>query len=95
MIASGEHFQAAISRRLSDVDVQKCSKDDSETSEKGKSSLTKGGALVPDMPICPAPRITFHEKKWSDGSISLDAVSTSLANLGKVHMKNYQTYLSS
>ncbi|XP_052198605.1 uncharacterized protein LOC127805841 [Diospyros lotus] len=78
--------QAAISRRLSDVDVQKCSKDDSETSEKGKSSLTKGGALVPDMPTCPAPRITFHEKKWSDGSISLDAVSTSLANLGKEAM---------
>lgn len=29
--------------------------------------------------------ITIHEKKWTDGSVSLDAVTSGLAKLGKVY----------
>lgn len=32
-----------------------------------------------------APVITIHERKWTDGSVSLDSVSSDLAKLGKVH----------
>ncbi|KAL7189577.1 hypothetical protein ACSBR1_039264 [Camellia fascicularis] len=78
--------QAAISRRLSDVDSQKPNRDDSETREKAKSSLTEGG-LVTEKPICAASGITIHEKKWTDGSIPLDAVSATLAKLGKEAMQ--------
>ncbi|KAL0346942.1 UNVERIFIED_CONTAM: hypothetical protein Scaly_1710200 [Sesamum calycinum] len=37
--------------------------------------------------ICAAPVITIHEKKWTDGSMSLDAVSSGLAKLGKDAMQ--------
>ncbi|XP_057467510.1 uncharacterized protein LOC130756901 isoform X1 [Actinidia eriantha] len=78
--------QAAISRRLSDVNAQKPNKDDSEAFGKAKSSLNEGG-LVPEKPTCAAPAITIHEKKWTDGSIPLDAVSANLAKLGKEAMQ--------
>ncbi|KAG6412699.1 hypothetical protein SASPL_125384 [Salvia splendens] len=60
-------FQAAISRRLSDVH------------EKSESPNEKpnGAATV----------ITIHEKKWTDGSVSLDAVTSGLAKLGKDAMQ--------
>ncbi|PSS01856.1 Coronin-like protein [Actinidia chinensis var. chinensis] len=78
--------QAAISRRLSDVNAQKPNKDDSEAFGKAKSSLNEGG-LVPEKATCAAPAITIHEKKWTDGSIPLDAVSANLAKLGKEAMQ--------
>ena len=78
-------LQAAISRRLSDVNAQKPNKDDYEAFGKAKSSLNEGG-LVPEKPTSAAPAITIHEKKWTDGSIPLDAVSANLAKLGKVNM---------
>ena len=31
------------------------------------------------------PVIIIHEKKWTDGSVSLDAVTSGLAKLGKVY----------
>ncbi|KAL7259874.1 hypothetical protein ACSBR1_005691 [Camellia fascicularis] len=74
--------QAAISRRLCDVNGQKPDKDDSETCEKAKSS-----SVVAEKPICTAPGITVHEKKWTDGSTPLDAVSAKLARLGKEAMQ--------
>ncbi|CAL5339351.1 unnamed protein product [Camellia sinensis] len=74
--------QAAISRRLSDVNGQKPDTDDSENCEKAKSS-----SLVAEKPICTAPGITVHEKKWTDGSTPLDAVSAKLARLGKEAMQ--------
>lgn len=43
--------------------------------------------LEPEKPTSATPIITVHEKKWTDGSIPLDAVSTSLAKLGKVNTK--------
>lgn len=55
-------------------------KDDSEISGK----VAKSGLMEAEKPISTSPIIPVHEKKWTDGSIPLDAVSTSLAKLGKV-----------
>ncbi|KAL6974351.1 hypothetical protein U1Q18_028534 [Sarracenia purpurea var. burkii] len=78
--------QAAISRRLSDVNGQKPNRDDSESPAKAKSSLIESG-LVPGKPSSTDPEIIVHEKKWTDGSIPLDAVSANLAKLGKEAMQ--------
>uniref|UniRef100_A0A5B6YIG0 Uncharacterized protein n=1 Tax=Davidia involucrata TaxID=16924 RepID=A0A5B6YIG0_DAVIN len=78
--------QAALSRRLSDANSQKPNQDESGTKEKEKSSLAEG-CLVPEKPTCAAPGITVHEKKWTDGSVPLDAVSADLARLGKEAMQ--------
>ncbi|XP_075517455.1 uncharacterized protein LOC142551880 [Primulina tabacum] len=66
--------QAAISRRLSDVHDNSSAKD--EKSCGSESSFESEKTNV-------APVITIHEKKWTDGSIPLDSVSSSLAKLGK------------
>lgn len=68
---------------MSDVSRKSCS-DDSTTQEKikysspesllGKEKTTNNAGLA----------ITVHEKKWTDGSVSLETVSTDLAKLGKV-----------
>lgn len=65
------------------MSCQKSNKEDSEISgNPAKSSVLKAG-LEPEKPTSATPIITVHEKKWTDGSIPLDAVSTSLAKLGK------------
>ncbi|KAL3642782.1 hypothetical protein CASFOL_013597 [Castilleja foliolosa] len=64
--------QAAISRRLSDVHENLPIDVKSESSvEHEKSSAV----------------ITIHEKKWTDGSVSTDMVSSGLAKLGKDAMQ--------
>lgn len=63
--------KAAISRRLSDVH---------ENSQKDENFESLGG-----KPNGVAPVITIHEKKWTDGSVSLDMLSSGLAKLGKVN----------
>ncbi|KAL0308237.1 UNVERIFIED_CONTAM: hypothetical protein Sradi_5766000 [Sesamum radiatum] len=67
--------QAAISRRLSDVH------ENLPNDTKSESSVEH------EKPNCAAPVITIHEKKWTDGSMSLDAVSSGLAKLGKDAMQ--------
>ncbi|GAA0153370.1 hypothetical protein LIER_11624 [Lithospermum erythrorhizon] len=67
--------QAAISRRLSDV---------SFTDEKAKSNEAERSS---EKSTDSAPVITVHEKKWTDGSVPLVAVSTDLAKLGKEAMQ--------
>ncbi|KAI3801895.1 hypothetical protein L1987_30012 [Smallanthus sonchifolius] len=71
--------QAALSRRLSDVHNQ----DDLPTVEKVKASACE----TPTMLEKTALGITLHEKKWTDGSVPLDAVSLNLARLGKDAMR--------
>lgn len=71
-----------MSRRLSDVNSHE-SKDDSSTDGKSKTS-SPDDFVAPDKPFALAAGITIHEKKWTDGSVPLDAVSGSLAKLGKV-----------
>ncbi|KAF5805291.1 hypothetical protein HanRHA438_Chr05g0217171 [Helianthus annuus] len=70
--------QAALSRRLSDAHNQ----DDLATIEKVKASLC--GTPTTDKT---ALGITLHEKKWTDGSVPLDAVSLNLAKLGQDAMQ--------
>lgn len=69
----------AISRRLSDVH------ESSLKDEKSESPRDKPNGVV--------PVITIHEKKWTDGSVSLDVVSSGLAKLGKVY-KEYDSKIT-
>ncbi|KAL8206208.1 hypothetical protein R6Q57_009759 [Mikania cordata] len=71
--------QAALSRRLSDVHNQ----DDSPTIEKIKAGLCD----TPTMQDKTALALTLHEKKWTDGSVPLDSVSSNLARLGQDAMQ--------
>ncbi|KAF7806330.1 Glucan endo-1,3-beta-glucosidase 8 isoform B [Senna tora] len=73
--------QAAISRRLSDVSGPKTSSNDSSVEEKTKADLNHEKCNLAALGI------TIHEKKWTDGSVPLDAVSANLARLGKEAMQ--------
>ncbi|KAE9609683.1 hypothetical protein Lal_00006183 [Lupinus albus] len=78
--------QAAISRRLSDVNGQKPGNNDSPSNEKTNPASPET-CLPQDKSNFAALGITIHEKKWTDGSVSLDAVSSNLAWLGKEAMQ--------
>lgn len=73
-------FQAAISRRLSDVSSHA---DDFGSEAKVKSGVAENSSDAEKTKNV-APVIPVHEKKWTDGSVSLNAVSSELAKLGKV-----------
>lgn len=75
-------FQAAISRRLSDVS---CHADDFGSEGKVKSCAAESSPDT-EKPNNAAPVIPVHEKKWTDGSVPLHSVSSELAKLGKVWM---------
>lgn len=79
-------FQAAISRRLSDVNSRKLSTDDSSSDEKTKPS-SPDSCLIEEKLNLGFLGITVHEKKWTDGCVPLDGVSVDLASLGKVWIK--------
>ncbi|XP_031256816.1 uncharacterized protein LOC116114807 [Pistacia vera] len=72
--------QAAISRRLSDVSRKSVS-DDSSTKKDTKPSSPETSLSYGALGI------TVHEKKWTDGSVPLDSVSSDLARLGKEAMQ--------
>lgn len=78
-------FQAAISRRLSDVSGPQHIEDDS-SNENENPNLSGDDSPVREKSSSVAPVITIHEKKWTDGSVPLDAVSLELAKLGKVFL---------
>ncbi|KAL7096433.1 hypothetical protein ACP275_10G078700 [Erythranthe tilingii] len=67
--------QAAISRRLSDVH------------ENLPNNENFGSPLGEEKVNVAGPVITIHEKRWTDGSVSLDLVSSDLAKLGKDAMQ--------
>lgn len=71
-------LQTALSRRLSDA----------KTSDDCSSVISKASSHedcpVQEKPSYAALGITVHERKWTDGSVPLDAVSADLARLGKV-----------
>lgn len=79
-----------MSRRLSDVNSHE-SKDDSSTDGKSKSSSPEDCAVF-DKPSALAAGITIHDKKWTDGSVPLDSVSSSLTKLGKVRKFSHSTF---
>ncbi|RDX60587.1 tRNA (guanine(37)-N1)-methyltransferase 2, partial [Mucuna pruriens] len=78
--------QAAMSRRLSDVSGQKPGSNDSSSNEKTKAGSPQSCVLEEKSNFA-AMGITVHEKKWTDGSVSLDAVSGNLSRLGKEAMQ--------
>ncbi|KAL2338303.1 hypothetical protein Fmac_012749 [Flemingia macrophylla] len=78
--------QAAMSRRLSDVSGQKPGSNDSSSNEKTKAGSPQTCGLDEKSNLA-AMGITVHEKKWTDGSVPLDAVSGNLARLGKEAMQ--------
>ncbi|CAM0874439.1 unnamed protein product [Alopecurus aequalis] len=73
--------QEAMSQRLSDATTELSSNDDSSVDErpkprkKAESTAVKTKAAV--------PKIILHDAKWTDGSISLGAVSDKLSKIGK------------
>ena len=58
--------------------------------EKTKPSSPEG-FLEKGTPTCAALGFAVHEKKWTDGSIPLDAVSSDLASFGKVLRMAFRT----
>lgn len=76
--------QAALSRRLSDVHSH--DQEDFSSEEKVKSSPC-GTPPIPDTTTTTPLGITLHEKKWTNGSVPLDAVSFDLAKLGQDAMR--------
>ncbi|XP_010527195.1 PREDICTED: uncharacterized protein LOC104804579 [Tarenaya hassleriana] len=75
--------QAAISRRLSDVNSRKGEKEDTSTCEDKDKSCSSETSSVHEASAIEALGITFHEPKWTDGSIPWDTVSQDLAKLAK------------
>ncbi|KAI3854360.1 hypothetical protein MKX03_037247 [Papaver bracteatum] len=75
--------QVAMSRRLSDANAGQTNQEDPPSNEKPKASRKAESLSVIDKPIQTTPKITIHERKWTDGSIPLDAVPANLAKLGK------------
>lgn len=80
-------FQAALSRRLSDANSRHSNQDDDASNNEKTKPSSPEGCLDKEKPACAALGFTVHEKKWTDGSVPLDAVSTDLARLGKVRME--------
>lgn len=72
-----------MSRRLSDANSQKSGGSDFSASEKTKVGSPQS-CLETEKSSFTAQGITIHEKKWTDGSVSLDAVSGKLSRLAKV-----------
>lgn len=68
-------------RRLSDVKSQKPDNNDSEENTIVSSPRS---CLETEKTKFSGLGITIHEKKWTDGSVPLDAVSSKLSRLGKV-----------
>lgn len=77
--------QAALSRRLSDANSRQSNQDETSSYEKTKPSSPEG-CLDNKNPTCAALGFVVHEKKWTDGSVPLDAVSSELAKFGKVRI---------
>ncbi|KFK36223.1 hypothetical protein AALP_AA4G094100 [Arabis alpina] len=73
--------QAAMSRRLSDANRRK-----SDSSEKAKSCSSES-SLVEEVSAFEGLGITYHDRKWTDGSVPLDNISDELAKHVKEAMQ--------
>ncbi|MED6200182.1 hypothetical protein PIB30_082576 [Stylosanthes scabra] len=75
-----------MSRRLSDVNGNKTSSNDSSTNEKSNTGSPDGGVSREKCNFT-SLGMTIHEKKWTDGSVPLGSVFANLAKLGKETMQ--------
>lgn len=57
---------------------------DETSNEKPRPSNKIDCPSMPDKLHRAAPNFVIHDKKWTDGSIPIDALSDNLARLGKV-----------
>lgn len=73
-----------MTRRLSDANRRKS---DSSASEEKVKSCSSASSLVEEEQVSAFEglRITYHDKKWTDGSVPLDSISGDLARLAKVN----------
>ncbi|XP_068668883.1 uncharacterized protein [Aristolochia californica] len=76
--------QVAIFRRLSDKNGGQPNQEEVSAIETPETSPNVESLPRREKPSSATqPKITIHDRKWTDGSVSLDAVSPKLANLGK------------
>ncbi|XP_051180177.1 uncharacterized protein [Lolium perenne] len=71
----------AMSGRLSDATTELSSNDDSSVDERPKPRRKAESTAMKAKTA--APKIILHDAKWTDGSISLGAVSDKLSKIGK------------
>ncbi|CAA7031674.1 unnamed protein product [Microthlaspi erraticum] len=74
--------QAAMSRRLSDANRRK-----SDSSSVCEEKASSESSLVEEVSGFEGLGITYHERKWTDGSVPLDNISEELAKLVKEAMQ--------
>lgn len=75
-----------MTRRLSDANWRKS---DSSACEEKAKSCSSASSLVEDEEDVSAFEglgITYHDRKWTDGSVPLDSISGDLARLAKVNV---------
>ncbi|KGN65379.1 uncharacterized protein LOC101211203 [Cucumis sativus] len=78
--------QAAISRRLSDANDHRPKSEEAQRREK-KKSFSPSECEVPDERKFSGLGITVHDKKWTDGSVLVDAAPPNLVKLAKDAMQ--------
>ncbi|CAH2079437.1 unnamed protein product [Thlaspi arvense] len=77
--------QAAMSRRLSDANRRKS--DSTSACEEKAKSCSSESSLVEEVSAFEGLGITYHDRKWTDGSVPLDSISGDLAKLAKEAMQ--------
>lgn len=75
--------QVAISRRLSDAETIEMSAMESGSMQTPRTSNKSDSSTSSEKSSNKSTRITLHDKKWTDGSISFDSIPDHLARLGK------------
>ncbi|CAL9225097.1 unnamed protein product [Arabidopsis halleri] len=78
--------QAAMTRRLSDANRRKSDSSSSACEEKAKSCSSES-SLLEEVSAVEGLGITYHERKWTDGSVPLASISDELAKLVKEAMQ--------
>ncbi|XP_074578977.1 uncharacterized protein LOC141835421 [Curcuma longa] len=74
--------QVAVSQRRSDVGRMQTNDEDEPFSEKRRTNNRVHSSCESDKSNM-IPKVTVHDRKWTDGSILFDSMSDNLARLGK------------
>ena len=68
---------------MSDASGSQPNQENVSTTEKPRPTGKTECLPVHEKPNHEAPKITVHDRKWTDGTVPLDAVPSNLAKLGK------------